>query len=57
MRLKNSCSIENSLVFSVTFPAEEIQFSDTKWIGWESNDQGKLLPKKAAMADTMDPER
>lgn len=56
MRVKNGCSLENSLLFDVELPAD---FSGTalKWIGWELNQQGKLLPKMAAMAASMDPDR
>lgn len=28
-----------------------------KWVGWEQNEKGKLLPKVANMADSMDPEK
>lgn len=57
VRVKNGCSIENSLVFDVKLPNIDIKPESLKWIGWEPNQQGKLIPKMAAMATSMDPDR
>lgn len=57
VRVKESVSVERSLVFTVQLPKDDIDIDNLKWIGWEQNDQGKYLPRCAAMASTMDPER
>lgn len=57
MRVKGAVSIENSFAFTVKLPEADIDASNMKWIGWEANHQGKYIPKCAAMAASMDPEK
>lgn len=57
VRCKNVISIENSLVFEVELSKNDLNCNDLKWIGWEKNEKGKLLPRLAQMASSMDPEK
>lgn len=34
---------------------KSIEKNEVKWTGWEKNNQGKFIPKTAAMGDAMDP--
>lgn len=45
------------MLFNVQMPEHDIDVNNMKWIGWESNDQGKYLPRYASMSDSMDPEK
>lgn len=51
-------SLSKSKVFHVDLSQANVNFekSEMKWTGWEKN-QGKLVPKLAQMADSMDPIR
>jgi ubiquitin-like modifier-activating enzyme ATG7 len=45
-----------SRVFTIDLQGvQNLEKSDVKWTGWERNNQGKLIPKSAAMGDSMDP--
>lgn len=57
IRCKNAKSVEDSLVFSIRLSEQGLDSENIKWIGWEKNDQGKLIPRIAKMAASMDPER
>lgn len=58
IRCKNSVNLlEKSLVFKAELTSDSIDVNTAKWIGWEKNDQGKMLPRLAKMAYSMDPER
>lgn len=57
VRVKGAKSVENSILFNVKLPENDIDVPNMKWIGWEPNNQGKYLPKWASMADSMDPEK
>ncbi|XP_053692381.1 LOW QUALITY PROTEIN: ubiquitin-like modifier-activating enzyme ATG7 [Sabethes cyaneus] len=36
-------------------PCIDLDLNEASWIGWEADDNGKLLPRMADMAKTMDP--
>lgn len=57
IRSKKAVSIENSVYFTVKIPADDINADNIKWIGWETNEQGKYLPKCASMSASMDPHK
>lgn len=57
IRIKNSVSLEKSVFFEVILPSSGLNPNEMKWVGWEQNEKGKLLPKVANMADSMDPEK
>lgn len=57
IRCKNSVSIENSLVFNAVLSTDDLDLTTAKWIGWEKNENDKMLPRLAKMAASMDPER
>jgi ubiquitin-like modifier-activating enzyme ATG7 len=49
-------SLIASKIFTIDLQSvKNIEKNEVKWTGWERNSQGKLLPKTAAMGDSMDP--
>lgn len=56
VRMKTSKSYKDSLMFEVILPQVNADTSQNiQWIGWESNENGKMLPRVADMRLTMDP--
>ncbi|XP_055538538.1 ubiquitin-like modifier-activating enzyme ATG7 isoform X2 [Wyeomyia smithii] len=47
--------VKFSIVYQVQIPHDELDLDEAPWIGWEANDNGKLLPRMADMAKIMDP--
>lgn len=57
IRCRNAVNLDNSLLFEAKLANADLHLTDAKWIGWEKNDNDKLLPRIAKMAASMDPER
>lgn len=58
VRSSNLGQLNSSLVFELDLAGiqtEKLDKTQIRWIGWEANEQGKMGPKLAAMADSMDP--
>lgn len=55
VRLKTNKSIEDSLLFEVILPLSTVENDESQWIGWEANENGKLLPRISDMRAMMDP--
>lgn len=56
IRQDEKLSLNSSLMFTLNLGGTNlIEKPNVKWTGWESNSQGKLVPKIAAMASSMDP--
>lgn len=53
LRFSSPTDISSSLIWNVLLP--EASEEDNKFVGWETNQNGKMGPRIAAMADTMDP--
>lgn len=57
VRCKNGVSLEPSRLYTVRLSADAIDDSWLSFVGWEKNDQQKMLPRMTNMAASMDPER
>lgn len=44
-------------MFNAVLSADDLDLSTAKWIGWEKNENDKMLPRLSKMAASMDPER
>lgn len=56
VRCRNAVSLADSLVLEAVLSEGDV-VDPSKWIGWEKNENEKLLPRIAKMAASMDPER
>lgn len=57
LRVKKKISLEASLLFNIKLPKNDVDIENVKWIGWETNNQGKYLPKCASLSSSMDPQK
>ena len=55
IRVKDGKNLSKSIIYDVELPDFDVNKENLKWCGWERNNNGKLIPKIAAMADNMDP--
>lgn len=58
IRMKTTKSYEDSLLFEIILPQTQdnaSQNENIQWIGWETNETGKMLPRVADMHLIMDP--
>ncbi|XP_053687462.1 ubiquitin-like modifier-activating enzyme ATG7 [Sabethes cyaneus] len=46
---------KSSIVYRIQMPSNDLDLNEASWIGWEADENGKLLPRIADMAKTMDP--